>query len=65
MTAKKIGRPKSAQPKIHEIRTRVDERTLEDIENVCQQQKITRSVFLRRAISVFLENTKKGNLHSD
>ena len=55
----KMGRPKSVNPKNYELRTRVDSETNEKINSFCEQEKITRSIFLRRAIDLILGKTKK------
>lgn len=59
MMTQKMGRPKSVNPKNYELRTRVDSETNEKINSFCEQEKITRSIFLRRAIDLILGKTKK------
>lgn len=59
MMTQKMGRPKSVNPKNYELRTRVDSKTNEEINSFCEQEKITRSIFLRRAIDLILGKTKK------
>lgn len=54
----RTGRPKSDNPKQHEIRTRVDEDTYTAIVKTCEREKITRSDFLRQAIDSALKTKK-------
>lgn len=50
-TKKKMGRPVIGKPKTIEIKTRIDEDLNKDIINYCESEKITRSIFLREAIT--------------
>ena len=48
-TKKKMGRPVIGKPKTIEIKTRIDKDLEEKIKNYCEDKKITRSDFLRKA----------------
>lgn len=48
---KKMGRPVIGKPKTIEIKTRIDEDLEEKIKIYCEEKKITRSDFLRKAIN--------------
>lgn len=50
-TKKKMGRPVIGKPKTIEIKTRIDEDLEEKVKNYCENKKITRSDFLRKAIN--------------
>jgi len=50
-TKKKMGRPVIGKPKTIEIKTRIDKDLEEKIKNYCEDKKITRSDFLRKAIN--------------
>ncbi|EAA23242.1 hypothetical protein [Fusobacterium vincentii ATCC 49256] len=50
-TKKKMGRPVIGKPKTIEIKTRIDEDLEEKVKNYCEDKKITRSDFLRKAIN--------------
>ena len=50
-TKKKMGRPVIGKPKTVEIKTRIDEDLEEKVKNYCEDKKITRSDFLRKAIN--------------
>lgn len=50
-TKKKMGRPVIGKPKTIEIKTRIDEDLEEKVKNYCEEKKITRSDFLRKAIN--------------
>jgi putative uncharacterized protein FNV0124 len=58
-TKKKIGRPVIGNPKIIEIRTRVDEEISKKIDSYCNKKNITRSDFLRIGINLVLSQDKK------
>ena len=46
-----MGRPVIGKPKTIEIKTRIDEDLEEKVKNYCEDKKITRSDFLRKAIN--------------
>ena len=50
-TKKKMGRPVIGKPKTIEIKNRIDEDLEEEVKNYCEDKKITRSDFLRKAIN--------------
>ena len=50
-TKKKMGRPVIGKPKTIEIKTRIEEDLEEKVKNYCEDKKITRSDFLRKAIN--------------
>lgn len=50
-TKKKMGRPVIGKPKTIEIKTRIDEDLEKRIKIYCENKKITRSAFLRKAIN--------------
>ena len=50
-TKKKMGRPVIGKPKTIEIKTRIDEDLEEKVKNYCEDKKITRRDFLRKAIN--------------
>ena len=50
-TKKKMGRPVIGKPKTIEIKTRIDEDLEKKVKNYCEDKKITRSDFLRKAIN--------------
>lgn len=48
---KKMGRPVIGKPKDIRIAIRVDEDTLNKMDNICKQKKISRSEYIRRLIN--------------
>jgi len=48
---KKMGRPVIGKPKDIRIAVRVDKDTLEKMDNVCKQKKISRSELFRQLIN--------------
>lgn len=50
-TKKKMGRPVIGKPKTVEIKCRIDEELNQDVIKYCEKKKITRSDFLREAIT--------------
>ena len=55
-TKKKMGRPVIGEPKTVEIKCRIDENLSKEVKNYCEKKKITRSEFLREAITGKLAN---------
>lgn len=55
-TKKKMGRPVIGEPKTIEIKCRIDEQLNKKVISYCENNKITRSEFLREAIT---EKVKK------
>lgn len=50
MSDKKKGRPIIGQPKDKRVHLRVDEKTLEKMDRICEQKKISRSELIRQLI---------------
>lgn len=46
-------------PKTYQIFTRVDKKTYDDIQKICNKMDITGSQFLRTAVDIVLEVSKK------
>lgn len=57
----KIGRPIIGSPKIYDIKVRVDEKTIQMLQNYCLQHRITKAEAIRKSIIFFLgsENGRK------
>lgn len=55
---KKMGRPKSDNPKEHDIKVRLDNKTHEKILNYCKSNHITKAEAIRRGINLLLKNKK-------
>ena len=54
----RTGRPKVENPKIYDIKVRVDERTNDAIIRYAQRHEIARTEAIRRAIDLLLSNEK-------
>lgn len=54
-TKKKMGRPVIGNPKTVEIKCRIDEEQNKKVMKYCDEKKITRSDFLREAITEKLQ----------
>ncbi len=50
MSDKKIGRPKSENPKMHRITVRLDDYTWKMLEEFCEAYDISPSIVIRRGI---------------
>ena len=50
----RTGRPKSDNPKSHDIKVRVDDETLKVLDDYCKRNNETRAKVIRKAIIHFL-----------
>lgn len=54
----RTGRPKTSNPKMYEIKARVDEQTNNEINDYCKQNRITRTQAVRKGIELVLGKKK-------
>lgn len=54
MDSKKIGRPKSENPKNIDVKIRIDEETNQKLLSYCKEHKITRVEAIRQGIHLLL-----------
>lgn len=54
----RTGRPKTSNPKMYEIKARIDEQTNNEINDYCKQNKITRTQAVRKGIELVLGKKK-------
>lgn len=59
MASKKTGRPPSENPKDKTLRVRVDEQTIEKIDQCTQSLNTTRSDIVRKGIDKVYDDLKK------
>ncbi len=57
-TPKKVGRPKSNNPKSIEVKVRFDEITNNKILKYCKKNNITRTELIRKGVELVLETEK-------
>lgn len=61
MSDKKIGRPKSENPKTHRITVRLDDGTWKMLEKICEGYDISPSIVIRRGIEAVYQEPGRVN----
>lgn len=55
----KMGRPKSPNPKVIDLKVRLDAKTNEKLLSYCEKHNLTRAEVLRKGFTELLENKAK------
>lgn len=59
MSSKKMGRPKSTNPKDIDVKVRFDKETNEKLLKYCEEHNITRAEAIRQGVHLLLVNATK------
>lgn len=55
----RTGRPKVENPKSNDVKVRLDDKTICELDKYCLENGITRAEAIRRGIHMLLENKKE------
>ena len=55
----RTGRPKAENPKVNDVKVRLDDATNEKLEQYCQEHQITKAEAIRQGIHLLLSEQKK------